>query len=211
MLFHPTFFAPIIQYVALVSADKVTFEREDNFQKQTYRNRCYICGPNGRQLLSVPVLHAHGKGRQKTREVKLDNSFRWQTNMFRSLEASYRSSPFFEYFEDDIRAVFDKRHDYLLDLNLATVEVVNACLDIELSYDFTGSYQPEVEASDMRRLVDAKSKVQYDFKPYTQVFGNKHGFLSNLSILDLLFNEGTSALSYLQDHGSLTSFLRFQG
>jgi hypothetical protein len=149
------------------------------------------------------VLHAHGKGRQKTSEVRLDNSFRWQTNMFRSLEASYRSSPFFEYYEDDIRAVFEKRYDYLLDLNLATVEVVNACLDIELSFDFTGAYQQKVEASDMRFLVDAKSKVEYDFKPYTQVFGGKHGFLSNMSILDLLFNEGTNALNYLQDHVSL--------
>ena len=200
---HPTFFAPIIQYVAFVNARKVTFEREDNFQKQTYRNRCYICGPNGKQLLSVPVLHAHGKGRQKTREVKLDNSFRWQKNMFRSLEASYRSSPFFEYYEDDIRAVFDKRYDFLLDLNLATIEVANACMDIELPFDFTESYHQCVEVSDMRSLVDAKSTIQYNFSPYTQVFGSKHGFLRNLSILDLLFNEGTNALGYLQDHAFL--------
>lgn len=200
---HPTFFAPVIQYVALVNADRVTFEREDNFQKQTYRNRCYIYSPNGRQLLSVPVLHSHGKGRQKTREVKLDNSFRWQKNMFRSLEASYRSSPFFEFYEDDIRPVFDKRYDYLLDLNLAAIEVVNACLDIEVSFDFTESYQKQVEQDDLRMLVDAKSAVEYDLTPYTQVFGSKHGFLPNLSILDLLFNEGTNALNYLEGHRSV--------
>ena len=76
LFLHPTFFAPIIQYVALASGDSVTFETRDNFQKQTYRNRCYIFGANGRQLLSVPIVHAHGKGRQKTREMKIDNSFR---------------------------------------------------------------------------------------------------------------------------------------
>jgi hypothetical protein len=200
LLLHPTFFAPIIQYVALAASDQVTFEREDNFQKQTYRNRCYICGPNGKQLLSIPVRHSHGKGRQKTRDVKLDNSFRWQKNMFRSLEASYRASPFFEFYEDDIRPVFETRHTYLLDLNLASMEVVNGCLEIDLSYDFTESYQEQIALHDLRSLVDAKSQAEYDLRPYTQVFESRHGFLQNLSILDLLFNEGTNALDYLQEH-----------
>jgi len=203
-LLHPTYFASIIQYVGIATADKVTFEREDNYQKQTYRNRCYICGPNGKQLLSVPVLHAHGKGRQKTKEVRIDNSFSWQKDMFRSLEASYRSSPFFEFYEDDIRSVFDQRFDFLMDLNLASFEVVNACLGLDLSIDFTSAYQPQtLESKDLRSLVNAKSGDQFDLEPYTQVFDNKHGFLSNLSILDLLFNEGTNALTYLQDHRSL--------
>jgi hypothetical protein len=205
LILHPTFFAPIIQYVAFASGKPIRFETQDNFQKQTFRNRCYIYGANGKQLLSVPVIHAHGKGRQKTREMKIDNSFRWQTHMIRSLEASYRSSPFFEYYEDDIRPIFEKKYDYLLDLNLASIEVINACLGLEFSYDFTDSYQIESYRDDFRYLVNAKSKKEYDMEPYTQVFGNKHGFLSNLSVLDLLFNEGTNALNYLETHHSLLS------
>ena len=203
MILHPTFFAPIIQYVALASGEPLLFEMQDNFQKQTYRNRCYIYGANGRQLLSVPVIHSHGKGRQKTREVRIDNSFRWQVNMFRSLEASYRSSPFFEFYEDDIRPVFEKRYGYLMDLNLASVEVINDCLGLEFEYASTESYELDGYQNDFRYLVNAKSKHVFDLEPYTQVFENKYGFLGNLSVLDLLFNEGTSALQYLEAHRSL--------
>ena len=202
-MLHPTFFAPVIQYVALAAAEEVVFEREDNFQKQTYRNRCYISGPNGKQLLSVPVQHAHGRGRQKTKDVRIDNSFRWQTNMFRSLEASYRSSPFFEFYEDEIGELFAKKYDFLLDLNLASLEAVNACLGLDPEYTFTDAYQESITGVDLRGLVNAKSSRSYDLTPYVQVFESKHGFIPNLSILDLLFNEGTNALAYLQDHRSL--------
>ncbi len=203
MILHPTFFAPIIQYAALSLGEPIRFETQDNFQKQTYRNRCYIYGANGRQLLSVPVVHAHGKGRQKTREVRIDNSFRWQTNMFRSLEASYRSSPFFEFYEDEIRPVFEKRFEFLLDLNWASIEVIHECLGLTLEYETTEVYDTEVIPGDFRYLVNAKSKQVFDMRPYTQVFQNKHGFLGNLSVLDLLFNEGTNALQYLEEHQSL--------
>ncbi len=203
MILHPTFFAPIIQYVALASEGSVFFETQDNFQKQTYRNRCYIYGANGKQLLSVPVVHSHGKGRQKTRDVRIDNGFRWQINMFRSLEASYRSSPFFEFYEDDIRPIFEKKYDFLLDLNLASVEVINECLGLDIDYSSTDSYEIEGYENDFRFLVNAKSMQVFQFAPYTQVFQNKFGFLGNLSVLDLLFNEGTNALQYLEEHRSL--------
>ena len=200
---HPTFFAPIIQYVALTSEGSVLFETQDNFQKQTYRNRCYIYGANGKQLLSVPVVHSHGKGRQKTRDVRIDNSFRWQINMFRSLEASYRSSPFFEFYEDDIRPIFEKKYDFLLDLNLASVEVINDCLGLDTDYSSTDNYEIEGYENDFRFLVNAKSMQVFQLVPYTQVFENKFGFLGNLSVLDLLFNEGTNALQYLEEHRPL--------
>ena len=203
MILHPTFFAPIIQYVALASGKPVLFEMQDNFQKQTYRNRCYIYGANGKQLLSVPVVHAHGKGRQKTRDVRIDNSFRWQVNMLRSLEASYRSSPFFEFYEDDIRPIFEKKHEFLIDMNLASIEVVNECLGLDVDYLSTEKYQIDGYENDFRYLVNAKSKQVFEMRSYTQVFENKHGFLGNLSVLDLLFNEGTNALHYLEEHQSL--------
>ena len=202
MLVHPTFFAPIIQYVLYANGQDIVLEMHDNFQKQTYRNRCYIHGPNGRQLLTVPVLHSGGQGRQKTRDVRIDNSFPWQKNMIRSLEAAYRASPFFEFYEDEIRPLFEKRQEFLMDLNLASIEVVNDCLQLDPEYGQTSTYEPDA-SRDFRYLVDAKKEKEYELAPYKQVFDDRNGFLPDLSILDLLFNEGTGSLSYLEKHRQL--------
>lgn len=204
MLVQPTFFPPIIQYVLMASGDGIVFEKHDNFQKQTYRNRCYIYGANGKQLLTVPVMHTKNSQRQRTRDVRIDNSFSWKKNMVKSLESSYRSSPYFEFYEDDVIEIFKKDHRFLLDLNFHAHELVSECLGLDLPVRFTESYIEEwPEGEDFRYLAKAKGEPAYALKKYTQVFENKHGFLANLSILDLLFNEGTSALQYLEEHRSL--------
>lgn len=201
LLIQPTFFGPVIQYVAMSCQKEVVFEKHDNFQKQTYRNRCYIYGANGKQLLSVPIQHSKSGGRQQTKDVKIDNSFSWQKIFLKSLEASYRSSPYFEFYEDDILQVFEKKHEFLLDLNLQTHEIVSDCLQLENSILSTQKYEVKPEnIEDLRFFVDAKKEPSYPFKAYTQVFDNKHGFLTNLSVLDLLFNEGTTAIDYLEAH-----------
>jgi len=204
LLLQPTFFAPIIQYVALAGHTDVIFERQDNFQKQTYRNRCYIYGANGRQLLTVPIVHSESGTRQKTKDVKIDTSFAWKKIFIKSLESSYRSSPYFEYYEDDLVKVFEKEHIFLLDLNLHAHEVMSECLEMENNISFTKTYEP-IPGSliDLRQLADAKHEPVYGFNSYTQVFDKKHGFIHNLSILDLLFNEGTSGLQYLEEHRGL--------
>ena len=204
MLIQPTFFAPIIQYVLLANSRDIVFEKFDNYQKQTYRNRCYIYGANGRQLLTVPILHAKRQGRQKTRDIKIDSSFSWQKIMIKSLESCYRSSPYFEYYEDEIIEIFEKKHTFLLDLNFYAHEVVNQCLQLENSISYTDRYVDTIDkATDFRYLAKAKGEPGYDLKKYTQVFDSKFGFISNLSILDLLFNEGTTAVQYLEDHKPL--------
>ncbi|MCA0931551.1 WbqC family protein [Lutimonas saemankumensis] len=204
ILLQPGFFGPIIQYVAMAAHSELVFEKEDNFQKQTYRNRCYIYGANGRQLLSVPIRHSKSDGRQKTKDVKIDNSFPWQRNFIRSLEASYRSSPYFEFYEDELMVVLNKRHKYLLDLNLEAHHVIGECLQLDNKVQFTNEYDLNPEGiNDLRFLVEAKKERTYNFDPYIQVFSSKYGFLPNLSILDLLFNEGTNALGYLEQHKNL--------
>jgi len=100
-LFIPTYFSPISQYVAIENSKEIIFENQDNFQKQTYRNRCYIYGANGKQLLNVPIKHNKTDKRQKTKDTLIENSFPWQDQHFKSLQSAYRSSPFFEFFEDD--------------------------------------------------------------------------------------------------------------
>lgn len=203
-LLQPAFFGPVIQYVAMASQTDVVFEKHDNFQKQTYRNRCYIYGANGRQLLTVPILHSKSTTRQKTKEIKIDNSFSWQKIFIKSLEASYRSSPYFEFYEDEVMKVFEKTFTYLLDLNLEGHDIMNSCLELENNISFSEAYDKvPPELYDLRFLIDAKKEPHYDLKTYTQVFDNKYGFIANLSILDLLFHEGTNALTYLEAHGSI--------
>jgi hypothetical protein len=204
LLIQPSFFASVIQYVLMANSDDIVFEKCDNFQKQTYRNRCYIYGANGKQLLTVPILHSKGLGRQKTRDIKIDNSFGWQKHLIKSLESSYRSSPYFEYYEDDIIEIFNKQHTSLLDFNLYAHEVISQCLQLENRISFSESFIENLkDGTDFRYLVEAKKEPEYNLKKYTQVFESKHGFIANLSVLDLLFNEGTNALQYLENHKTL--------
>ncbi len=182
----------------MVQFDGVVFETEDNFQKQTNRNRCYIYSPNGIQLLNIPVKHSIEQS-QKTKEVRIENNFDWQKQHFKSLEAAYRTSPFFEFFEDAIQPIFSKKHTFLMDLNFETMEVVSKCLGTKFEFEKTIEYFHEVsDLKDCRNLANGK-KDRSTFENYTQVFDDKHGFLNNLSVLDLIFNEGRYALDYLRN------------
>lgn len=197
LLLYPTYFPSISHYIAMAQAETITLEVEDNFQKQTNRNRMYIYSPNGIQLLNVPVKHSN-KIHQKTKDVKIENDFGWQKQHFKSLDAAYRSSPFFEYFEDDIMPIFEKKYEFLMDLNLDTMNLVSKCLRMPLEFKETTEYFHVVaDFNDFRNLANGK-KDSTIIAPYTQVFEEKYGFLNNLSTLDLLFNEGRYALDYLK-------------
>jgi hypothetical protein len=199
ILLHPSYFPSISHFVAMAQSDKITFEMEDNFQKQTNRNRTYIYSPNGIQLLNIPIKHSN-LSRQKTKDIKIEQEFDWQKQHFKSLEAAYRSSPFFEFFEDDLLPIFQKKHTFLMDLNFEALEITAKCLRMKFEFDTTTEYFHEIEnpeITDFRYLVNGK-KDHSIFEPYTQVFDDKHGFLNNLSVLDLLFNEGKFAMDYLK-------------
>lgn len=199
IILHPTYFPSISHYVAMAQAEELVFEVEDNFQKQTNRNRMYIHSANGIQMLNIPIKHNKEGLHQKFKEVEIEYAFGWQKQHFKSLEAAYRTSPYFEYFEDDIRSLFEKQHKYMLDLNLEIHEVITECLGVDWKYRKTEEYLKEVSVDviDFRTLANGK-KDENQFEPYIQVFDDKNGFLNNLSILDLLFNEGRSAVAYLQ-------------
>jgi len=197
IVIHQGYFPSITHFVAMAQSDLVTFEMDDNFQKQTNRNRMYIYSPNGIQLLNIPVKHSK-TAHQKTKDIQLETAFDWQKQHFKSLEAAYRSSPFFEYFEDNIVPIFEKKHKFLMDLNLQTMEIVSKCLRFEFDYNETTEYFHTIEdKTDLRHLINGKKDTSI-FETYTQVFEEKNGFLNNLSILDLLFNEGRHALEYLK-------------
>jgi len=197
ILIHPTYFPSVSHFVAMAQADRMVLEVEDHFQKQTNRNRTYIYSPNGIQLLNIPIKHTKER-HQNIKEVQLETAFDWQKQHFKSLEAAYRTSPFFEYFEDSLLPIYNKKYRFLMDLNLESMSIVSKCLGMTFEYEKTIEYFHEVnEYVDYRTLVNGKKDTS-TFESYTQVFGDKHGFINNLSILDLLFNEGRFALDYLK-------------
>jgi hypothetical protein len=184
--------------VTIVQAPQVVFEINDNYQKQTYRNRAYIAHSNGRLLLNIPIKHTKSGIKQKTRDVRIDNSFTWSKQHWKSLQSAYRSSPYFEYYEDELYPMFNESFKSLLDLNMKTWNLVCELLELNKQYSFTESYLPESDLYDFRFMVNAKSETEYNLQPYSQVLQEKHGFLANLSILDLIFNLGPNAMDYLE-------------
>ena len=199
-LVHPSYFPSIATFAAIVQHE-VIWEAKDNFQKQTYRNRCYIATDKGKHMLNIPIQHVGGKeGRQKYADVTTENSYNWKKEHWRTLETAYRTSPFFEFYEDDIKPLYEGDEDVLYDFNLKTIEAVAECIGIAVPHEKTKIYEvrPEVYF-DARFLVEAKKEKDWSMEPYPQVFEERHGFIPNLSILDLLFNEGTNALDYLKD------------
>ncbi|WP_299314861.1 WbqC family protein [uncultured Aquimarina sp.] len=199
-LLHPMYFGSIEQYVTMAQSDSIVFENEDNYQKQTYRNRTYIYGANGKLLLTIPIKHIGNGTKQLYKNVRIENEFPWQLHHWKSLQSAYRTSPFFEYYEDELVHLFEKRKDFLLDFNYECMEVIFDCLQSSTSYSKTRDYQKDHEdRNDMRILVSSKKEDTYELDTYIQVFSDKHGFIPNLSILDLLFNEGTNTLTYLEN------------
>ena len=176
--------------------EDITIEAFENFQKQSYRNRCEILSANGKLSLSVPIE------KEKTqkihiRDVKIDYRIEWQKQHFKSIESAYNSSPFFEYIIDDFLFVFEKKEKYLFDLNLKILEQINVYLQIYKKINLSSDYIPNLK-NDFRNSIHPKNKMQKQdsfFIPqkYYQTFNEKFNFIPNLSILDLLFNEGSVA------------------
>lgn len=197
ILIHPTYFPNIAHFTAIVKAKEVTFEMDDNFLKQTFRSRTYIYASNGKLLLNIPVIHTQ-KNRQKYRDVKIAQDTNWQLLHWKSLISAYSTSPFFEFYKDELQPLFEMKTNFILDFNLKCFEIICDCLQLDINQSKTATYQKIVDnKQDFRYLVNAKSQSP-KFENYTQVFSNKHGFINNLSILDLLFNEGTNAITYLE-------------
>lgn len=179
---------------------EVVWEAHDNFQKQTYRNRCYISTDKGKHMLNVPIKHVGGQeGRQKYVDVGTENSYNWKKEHWRTLETAYRTSPFFEFYEDELRPLYEDSEDSLYDFNLKTIETIADCIGLAIPTQKSEKYEVSpATLFDARFLVEAKKERNWNMGSYAQVFEERHGFIPNLSVLDLLFNEGTNTLSYLK-------------
>ncbi len=202
ILIEPHYWGSIAFFQALVKADSTILDVHANFKKGTYRNRCQIMGPNGMLSLSVPLVK--GKDQHTIMDkVRISYTENWKKDHWQSLVSSYRRSAYFEYYEDTIAPVYEEKFEYLKDLNLATIEVVQKLLKQKIDISFSEKYIAgnEFSGTDLREAIHpnvTKTTYSVPSEPYQQVFMDRMDFLPNLSILDLLFNLGPRALDYIQ-------------
>jgi hypothetical protein len=200
VLINPCYFGSVSQWLAIISADTVIFEVCDNYQKQTLRNRCNIAAANGPLSLTIPVRYTQ-KNREPYAAVSIANNTNWQKLHLKSLYTAYKISPFYDYYIDDLSVLYKNKWENLMAFNFKSIEIISKLLELELSQDKTQHFVTSpVAARDLRYLSAKNAKSPFKLKPYTQVFSQKHGFLSDLCILDLLFNEGPNAENFLLKH-----------
>lgn len=192
------YLAPV-QYFAKLAQCRCLIEREEHYQKQTYRNRCHIASPNGVLPLSIPVEKTADKC--FTRDIVISKHSDWQTLHWRAITTAYNSTPFFEYYEDDLRPFFEREWKFLFDFNNEIQQKILELLDIETEVGFTQEFRPDyADAIDLRNAINPRhplADADFTVRPYYQVFEQKFGFLPNLSIIDLLFNMGNEARLWL--------------
>jgi len=191
------YFAPISYFVEWLKYEEVRLECWENFPKQTYRNRCIIQGANGRLPLTVPIEHS---GARVVKDIKISYADAWQKLHWKSIQSAYQSSPYFEYYEDDLASLFEKKETFLFDLNLKTLDWVGQKLKWNLSYKLTEEYiKFPKNADDSRMIFNAKIPSNLHHTEYIQVFSDRFDFMNDLSILDLIFNIGTKSAIYIEN------------
>ena len=191
ILLSTAYLAPVEYYIILANAKKILLEEHEYYQKQTYRSRCKISTANGIMDLSIPVDKS---GKESVRDIKISAHNDWQTHHWRSIESAYNSSPFFEYYSDDIKPFFEKKWVFLWDFNMEIQQAICKLLEIEPNIATTDTYQTSVaDLQDLRERIHPKKNPLIETQSYYQVFEQKFGFTPNLSIIDLLFNMGNEA------------------
>ena len=199
ILIHPNYFPNIHQFTQIIKANNILFEISDNYQKQTFRNRTYIYGANGKLGLFIPVIHTH-KNRELFKDVKISYESNWMDLHLKSLQSAYRSSPYFEYFEDDFIKLYSKKEKFLVDFNIKCIKLISNLLDLDLDYKISSEYVEKTnDIIDLRDLSNARKQKTIETPKYIQVFELKHGYLNNLSIIDLIFSEGPNSVSLINN------------
>jgi hypothetical protein len=194
ILIHPNYFPNIHQFTQIIKANNILFEISDNYQKQTFRNRTYIYGANGKLGLFIPVIHSH-KNRELFKDVKISYESNWMDLHLKSLQSAYRSSPYFEYFEDDFIKLYSEKEKFLADFNIKCIKLISNLLDLDLDFKISNEYVEKTnDIIDLRDLSNARKEKKIETPKYIQVFESKHGYLNNLSILDLIFSEGKNSV-----------------
>jgi len=196
----PLFYLPPVElFKEIVSfKDKnILIEKYEHFPKQSYRNRTSVYGPNGKLNLTVPITKG-SKNHTAYKDVKISYNDNWQRMHWLSLQTSYRSSAYFEFYEDDFAPFYEKKYDFLFDYNLELFTLLLKQLKLSVEFDFTRTYEfsyPDI--ADFRESIHPKKESNFEAKKYFQVFEDKYQFMPNLSVVDLIFNQGPQASKYL--------------
>ena len=199
-LLSTTYFGPVQWYQKLYRYEEVEIEQWESFQKQTYRNRCLIATTQGVQALTVPVERGTSLC---MKDIRISDHGNWRHLHWNAQVSAYGESPFFEYYQDDIRPFFEKRWEFLFDFNEEIREKICELLDIQPEVSYSLEFRVEsgkFALKDFREGIRPKHPMadpDFEAKPYYQVYQQKHGFLANLSVLDLLFNMGPEGIFYL--------------
>lgn len=193
------YLAPVEYYSAMAKADTVFLEHCEFYEKQSYRNRCNIAGANGQLALTIPVEKSKGS-RMLTRDVRISEHGDWQLQHWRSIESAYNSTPFFEYYKDDLIPFYEKDWTFLWDFNAEIQAKMLELLDLQVDIQLTKEYKVDFDENvlDARNSIHPKKETDTgSLKNYYQVFEQRFGFIPNLSSIDLLFNMGNESILIL--------------
>lgn len=198
------YFGPVQWYQKLARYGRIVIEQHDNYQKQTYRNRCLIATTAGTQALSVPI-EKPSSPKCEMKDIRVSDHGNWRHLHWNALASAYGESPFFDFYADEIAPFFERKYEFLFDFNMETTLTMCRLLDIEPHIELTKEYvkTPPEGVSDFRETINPKhpgSDPDFNPQPYYQVYAQKNGFKANLSILDLLMNEGNEAALHLVDN-----------
>lgn len=193
------YLGPVQQYSKMFHFPEVRIETSENYLKQSYRNRCIIAGANGPLPLSVPIVKPDTL-KCLTKDIRISDHGNWRHLHWNAIVSAYNSTPFFEYYEDDFAPFYEKKYEFLFDFNEELRMLICQLLDIQPQIQYTTSFEADVE-NDFRWISPKQDIADPSFllKSYYQVFQDKHGFLPNLSIIDLLFNTGNEGILILRD------------
>ena len=194
----PIFYLPPISWfsVFMNPENEISFEQFENFPKQTYRNRTAIYGANGKLALIIPIKHT---GKREFRDTEISYVEDWQKLHWKSIKTAYQSTPYFEYYEDKLKTIFEVKVNSLMEFNLKALGIILAILKTEKRYELTTEYFRNPDAEDFREKFSAKSESEYEMPEYYQSFSDKNGFIKDLSILDLICNIGPETLTYIKN------------
>lgn len=200
-IFSSAYLPPFDYFKVLHNSGRCLIEQWENYQKQSFRNRCNIYGANGLLSLIIPVDRSKGLS-LPIKEITIDYGTNWQKGHWKAIESAYNSSPFFEYYSSDFFSFYNKEHLFLFDFNTELTRLLISLLGIETELSFTECYIKEYSKNDYRSAIHPKKKSPFENSnkkgQYHQVFAQKYGFIENLSVIDLLFNEGPESLRYLK-------------
>lgn len=193
-LIFPTAYLPSIEYVSLfLKTDNVSIELYETYQKQSCRTRCNVMTANGIQTLTIPVTKTNGN-HTLTKDIEISYKESWQQTHIRCLESAYRKSAYFDYYFPYFEKIYKEKFNTLIELNDFCLKIILKLLKVKKEYSYTEDFEKIVDNNDLRISLSKNNYNNFEMKPYYQVFADRHGFVSNLSIVDLLFNEGSNSV-----------------